>query len=162
MESEEVEGGAATPGDAGREFILDVLDALEMDCDVEVEETEDGSWRLDVVGEGAGDLIGRYGDTINALQYLTTLVILKRTGEHTRVLLDAEGYRDRRQAALVEMARSLADEVKRMGQEAELDPLNPFERRIVHNALTDHPDVMTYSEGAEPDRRVIIAPRVRR
>ena len=162
MEAGEVGERPETPGEAAREFILDVLDAMEMPGDVEVEQLEDGTWRLEVVGDGAGDIIGRYGDTINALQYLTTLVALRETGEHTRIVLDAEGYRDRREAALVDQARTLAAQVKESGQEAELDPLNPFERRIIHNALTDHPDVVTYSEGEEPDRRVIIAPRPRR
>jgi len=162
MEAAEPGGQPANPGEAGQEFVLDVLDAMGMNADVEVELLEDGTWRLDIVGDDAGNIIGRYGDTINALQYLTTLVTLRRSGEHVRVMLDAEGYRDRRQAALVEQARTLAAEVKKSGQEAELDPLNPFERRIIHNALTDHPDVVTYSEGEEPDRRVIIAPRPRR
>jgi len=162
MEPAEAEGPPENPGESAREFILDVMDAMEMPGDVEVEQHEDGAWRLEVTGEQAGDIIGRYGDTINALQYLATLVALRETGEHSRIVLDAEGYRDRREAALVEQARTLAAEVKQSGQEAELDPLNPFERRIIHNALTDHPDVITYSEGEEPDRRVIIAPRSRR
>jgi spoIIIJ-associated protein len=152
----------AAPMEVAREFLREVLAAMHMAADVEVEETEDGTWRLEVVGDDAGLLIGRYGDTINSLQYLTTLVTQRRTGEHVRLLLDAEGYRDRRHAALVEQARDLAAEVKRAGQEAELDPLSPFERRIIHNALMDHPDVVTYSEGEEPERRVIIAPRPRR
>ena len=162
MEAGETGSGPVNPGEAAREFLLDVLDAMEMDCDVEVEQTEDGTWRLEVVGDEAGAVIGRYGDTINALQYLATLVTQKQTGEHVRLLLDAEFYRERRQAALTEQARELAAEVKRMGQEAELDPLSAFERRIIHNALVNHPDVVTYSEGEEPDRRVVIAPRQRR
>jgi spoIIIJ-associated protein len=149
------------PGETAREFLLEVIAALGMDGDVEVQQEEDGTWRLEVVGEGAGDLIGRYGDGINALQYLVGLITIRRTGEQCRVMLDAEGYRDRRHAALVEQARELAAEVAAAGQEAELDPLGAFERRIIHNALLEHPDVVTYSEGMEPDRRVIIAPRPR-
>jgi spoIIIJ-associated protein len=159
MDLQEAEAGAPSPGDIAREFVEDVLDAIGMDCTVEAEQDEDGTWRLEVLGDGAGDLIGRYGDTINALQYLTTLATLREVGGHVRVQLDAEGYRDRRQAALVEQARELAAEVIRVGQEAELDPLNAFERRIIHNALSNHPEVITYSEGEGEDRRVIIAPR---
>ena len=165
MESGETAAHAAGPGSPGevaREFLLEVLAAMEIPSQVEIEETEEGTWRLEVVGEDAGRIIGRYGSGLNALQYLTGLVVQRRTGEHVRLQLDAEGYRDRREAALVEQARSLAAEVIQAGQEAELDPLSAFERRIIHNALLDHPDVITYSEGEDPDRRVIIAPRPRR
>ena len=159
--SEEDLNAPADAGDIASDFLLDILDAMEMDCDVEISREADGSWHLEIVGEGAGDLVGRYGDTLNALQYLTTLVTLRRAGEHVRILLDAAGYRARRQASLVELARELAAEVVKHGQEAELDPLGAFERRIIHNALMDHPDVVTYSEGDEPERRVVIAPRPR-
>jgi spoIIIJ-associated protein len=159
-----VESGGQSPrvGEAAREFLSEVIAAIGMQSHVEAEELEDGTWHLEVVGDDAGDLIGRYGETINALQYLTTLVAQRRTGEHARLMLDAEFYRERRHAALTEQARELAAEVARHGQEAELDPLSAFERRIIHNALLDHPDVITYSEGEEPERRVIIAPRPRR
>lgn len=148
-----------TPGEWAKDFLLEVLDAMELDCDVEVEEREDGVWSLAVVGEGADELVGRHGDALNALQYLTSLAALKRSGEHARILLDAGGYRIRREAALTEQAMELAKMVAEAGQEAELDPLSSFERRIIHNALVDHPEVVTYSEGEEPERRVIIAPR---
>jgi len=159
MESEQTVAEVETPGEAARAFLTDVLEAMELSADVEVAQTEDGTWRVSVVGEDAGQLVGRYGSTLNALQYLASLVTQRRTGGHVRLLLDADGYRDRRETALVEQARSLAAEVKAAGQEAELDPLSSFERRIIHNALLDDPDVVTYSEGDEPDRRVIIAPR---
>jgi len=148
-------------GDVACDFLDEVLEAMGVESHAEVELMEDGSWRLEVVGSDAGDLIGRYGETLNALQYLTVLVTQKQMGEHPRLVLDAEGYRDRRQAALTEQARALAAEVAKAGQEAELDPLSSFERRIIHNALLDHPDVVTYSEGEEPERRVVIAPRPR-
>lgn len=150
------------PGEVAREFLLEVLAAMELPCDVELDELEDGTYRLEVVGDDAGSVIGRYGNTLNALQYLAGLVTQRRTGEHVRLQVDAEGYRDRREAALVEQARTLAAEVAAAGQEAELDPLSAFERRIIHNALMDHPDVTTYSEGVEPERKVIIAPRHKR
>ncbi len=147
--------------EAARDFVHEVVAAMGMTSDVEVEPLEDGSWRLEVVGDDAGDLIGRHGDTLNALQYLAGLVALRRSGEHARFLLDAEGYRERRETALVQQALELAAEVAAAGQEAELDPLGAFERRIIHNALLEHPDVITYSEGDEPNRCVIIAPRPR-
>ena len=148
-----------SPGEIGREFLLDILDAMQVDADVDCDQMEDGTWRLEFVGPDAGALIGRYGDTLNSLQYITTLVTVRRSGEHVRLMLDADGYRGKREAALVEQAQTLAAEVAEAGQEAELDPLSSFERRIIHNALLDHPDVVTYSEGEEPERRIIIAPR---
>ena len=151
----------ASAGEAARAFLREVIAAMELASDVDVERTEDGAWRLEVVGDDAGEILGRYGDTLNALQYLVTLVAQRRSGEHLRLVLDADGYRDRRQAALTELARELAAEVEKAGQEAELDPLSAFERRIIHNALLDHAGVVTYSEGDEPERRVIIAPRQR-
>jgi spoIIIJ-associated protein len=158
----ETQDTGVSAAEAAREFVLGVLAAMEMQSDVEVQEQEEGGLLLEVVGEDAGDVIGRYGDGLNSLQYLATLVTLRRTGEHVRLTLDAEGYRDRRLAALTEQARELAAEVQRSGQEAELDPLSSFERRIIHNALLDHPEVVTYSEGEEPERRIVIAPRPKR
>ncbi len=148
-----------TPGDVAADFVQDVLDAIPLDAEVELEQTADGAWLVDVVGPEAGEIIGRYGNTLNSLQYLASLVTNRRSGEHTRLVLDANGYRERRRNALVDQALTLAAEVIRTSQEAELDPLGAFERRIIHNALANHPQVTTYSEGEDPDRRVIIAPR---
>lgn len=148
--------------EVAREFVQEVVEAMELDCQVEAGTAADGSPNVSVAGPDAGDLVGRSGDTLNALQYLATLVTQRRTGERVHLLLDADGYRGRRETSLTELANELAAEVARRGEEAELDPLNAFERRIIHNALTEHPDVMTYSEGEEPDRRVVIAPRAAR
>ena len=150
----------ADPGEVAREFILEVLEAMGLEeCEVAAEEQEDGTWHLAVTGEGSGALVGKQADALNALQYLTTLVTLRRAAAHVRVVLDADDYRARREAALTQQAMDLAVAVIDAGQEAELDPLSAYERRIIHNALADHPDVVTYSEGEEPRRRVIIAPK---
>lgn len=159
MEAEETTSGALAQGEVAQEFLREVLAAMHFSADVELVEQEDGSYWLDVVGEDAGRVIGRHGNTLNALQYLTGLVTQKQTGEYSRLTVDADGYRERRQTALIEQARELAAAVTEAGQEAELDPLPAYERRIIHNALMDHPDVVTYSEGEGDDRRVIIAPR---
>ncbi len=152
--------GPLTPGDEAREFLLDVLDGFGLvDTDVDVEPQDDHSWKLTIVGPGAEDLVGVQGETLNALQYLTSLVTARRTGEPIRLLLDAGGFREKRRLALVEQALKLADEVIAVGAEAELDPLNPYERRIIHQALSDHPQVVTYSEGEGDGRRIVIAPR---
>jgi spoIIIJ-associated protein len=106
-----------------------------------------------------GVVIGKHGGTINALQYLISLILQKRVGERVRLVIDAEGYRSRREQALRDMAHTYAQRVKDSGQEAVLDALQSYERRIIHNCLADDPDVFTYSEGEEPDRRVVISPR---
>jgi len=159
MEAEETTTSAQAQGEVAQEFLREVLAAMHFSADVDLVEQEDGSYWLEVVGEDAGRIIGRHGNTLNALQYLTGLVTQKQTGEYSRLTVDAEGYRERRHTALVEQARELAAAVTEAGQEAELDPLPAYERRIIHNALLDHPDVVTYSEGEGDDRRVIIAPR---
>jgi spoIIIJ-associated protein len=145
--------------EAAREFVEEVVAAMELPAEVRSSENGEGGFRIEVIGDEAGDLVGRYGSGLNSLQYLAILVGQRRTGEHLRLTLDAGGYRARREAALIEQAEALAAEVVAAGQEAELDPLSAFERRIIHNALADHPDVITYSEGEGEDRRVIIAPR---
>jgi spoIIIJ-associated protein len=159
MEAEETTPGALAQGEVAQEFLREVLAAMHFSADVELVEQEDGSYWLDVVGEDAGRIIGRHGNTLNALQYLTGLVTQKQTGEYSRLTVDADGYRERRQTALIEQARELAAAVIEAGQEAELDPLPAYERRIIHNALMEHPEVVTYSEGEGDERRVIIAPR---
>jgi len=154
------EGEILTPGEFAQEFLLELLGAMGTATEVEDHgESEDGSWSLEITGEDAEVLVGEQGATLHALQYLTTLVTQRRVGDTVRLHLDAAGYRGRRQKDLEEMARTVAAAVAENGQEAELDPLNAYERLLIHNALADHPDVRTYSEGQEPDRRVIIAPR---
>jgi spoIIIJ-associated protein len=149
-------------GDAGevaREVLAAILQRMGLPAQVVMEPIEDGSYRLAVSGDDMGVVIGKHGNTINALQYLVGLIVHKRVGERVRVVVDAEGYRGRREQTLRDLARSYADRVKETGQEAVLDALQSYERRIVHTALAEDPDVITYSEGEEPDRRVVISPR---
>jgi spoIIIJ-associated protein len=102
---------------------------------------------------------GRMGQSLDALQFLINTIVSRRVGGDVRVLLDADGYRERRAEALRRRAVELASEVKKRNEEAELEPLPAHERRIIHSALADDPDVSTYSEGDEPARRVVISPR---
>ncbi len=115
-------------------------------------------------GPDAHLLAARRGQVLDALQLLVTYSLRaasSRSGPRPpRLTCDSDGYRAKRRATLCQMAQELADEVKSSGQEAVLDPLSPLERRIVHTALADDPGVMTYSEGEEPDRYIIISPRV--
>jgi spoIIIJ-associated protein len=159
---EENAGAASSPADTGevaREVLAAILQRMGLEARVALEHQEDGSYRLEVSGDDMGVVIGKHGSTINALQYLVGLIAHKRVGERVRVVVDAEGYRGRREQTLIELARSYADRVKESGQEAVLDALQSYERRIIHTALADDPDVITYSEGEEPDRRVVISPR---
>jgi predicted RNA-binding protein Jag len=142
-----------------RDTLDQILQAMAVPATVGVQRQPDGSIRLLVEGPEMGVVIGKHGGTINALQYLVGLIVQKRSGERNRLIIDAEGYRSRREQALKEMALSYAQRVKETGHEAVLDALQSYERRIIHNSLADDADVFTYSEGEEPDRRVVISPR---
>lgn len=128
--------------------------------DIQASQTADEPDGITIAFGGADAylLATRHGQTLDALQYLASLVVNRRSGQRLRILLDADGYRERRAQTLRKLAHDLADQVKATGQEAVLDPLSPLERRIVHTALVDDPDVRTYSEGEEPERYIIISP----
>ena len=113
---------------------------------------------VELTGQDALETFGRHGSSLDALQYLANLAINRRVGPEIRLILDANSYRRRRAETLENLARQYANQVKDRQEECELDPLPAHERRIIHNALLDDPAVRTYSEGDEPDRRVVIAP----
>lgn len=146
-----------------RDFLQGVIERMHLQavCRVEPEE-EDGTVRIDIAGKDTAALIGRRGDTLDALQYLTGLVVNKNHEEYVRVMLDAENYRSKREAALQKLARRLAGNVARSGKPVRLEPMNPYERRILHATLQDNPDVETFSEGTDPHRRVVIRRRRRK
>ncbi len=112
-----------------------------------------------VSGPDAPLLVGQHGQTLDAFQYLLMLMTNKGQPNRIRVTLDSDSYRARRARKLAEFANELAAEVGKSGQEAVTDVLNPMERRLIHTALVDHPDVETYSEGDEPNRYVVVTPR---
>ena len=117
---------------------------------------EDGSLLLSYSGKDLGILIGHHGETLNALQYLTNLAVNQKSEETPRIVLDVENYRKGRERTLTALAKRMADEAVRTGRRIELEPMNPYERRIVHMALQEDPRVETLSQGAEPRRQVII------
>jgi spoIIIJ-associated protein len=120
---------------------------------------EETDLRIAVEGEGTSVLVGRGGETIDALQYLLTQIASRAEGGNRhRVALDADGYRERRAAALLDLADRAAREAVEHGEEIELDAMTPHDRRIVHMALKDRPEVVTRSEGEEPRRRIIVEP----
>ncbi|HZT41360.1 MAG TPA: R3H domain-containing nucleic acid-binding protein [Chthonomonadaceae bacterium] len=114
---------------------------------------------IELVGDDVRATWGRMGHALDALQLLANMILARRIDTDVRLILDADGYRERRAEALRERAREIAKEVKLRNEEAELEPLPPHERRIIHTALADDPDIQTYSEGDEPGRRVVISPR---
>jgi len=115
--------------------------------------------KLILTGKNIGMLIGRRGETLDALQYLANLVANKESRERKKIILDAEGYRQRREETLSRLALRLADKVKRTGMQVVLEPMNPQERRIIHTTLQNDHYVQTLSEGEEPFRKVVISLR---
>ena len=107
-------------------------------------------------GADMGVLIGKRGQTLDSLQYLSSLVVNKNTEDYIRVKVDTENYRERRKATLENLAKNIAQKVKRTRKPVSLEPMNPYERRVIHSALQNDPEVTTHSEGEEPYRRVII------
>ena len=143
-----------TSEDRAVDFLTEVTEKMGAPAKVEAK-MGDEAMNVELSGENMGMLIGHHGDTLDALQYLTSLVVNRGAEEYTRVVLDTEGYRDKRAKALAQLAERTAARAIRTGRVA-LEPMNPYERRILHTTLQDHPRVTTYSEGEEPYRRVIV------
>jgi spoIIIJ-associated protein len=152
-----VDVGELDPVDALEELLDEIVDGLGLDVDIEVEEG-DGVLTGRLTGEDLGLFIGRHGQTIEAVQHLAQRIIFPDGPSPVRVVIDANGYRDRRAGALRAEADDAADEAVRTGEPIELDPLPPLERRVVHEYLRDRGDVETHSEGNEPARYLVISP----
>src|SRR6266536_2796949 len=163
-ERADLEAAEASPEAlAAGQAILEELMRL-MDLDVRVEVEAGDTSRLNVVGAGdvkeaLGALIGRKGERLSALQHLVNLMLSKEIGAWTRVLVDVEDYRGRRERQLRELAERAAERVIETGKMLQLEPMSALERRWIHIALRDHPDVITQSIGEEPNRRVVVLPR---
>ncbi len=142
-----------------RELVERIAREIGVQCTVEIEESEE---EIRVVCDGAdlGMLIGRHGQTIDAIQYLANAILFRgRYEERKPVVVDAAGYRDRRQATLDALALRMAEQAAATGQRVELEPMTAVERKIVHEKLKDDPEVETASEGTEPNRYVVVYPR---
>ena len=138
-------------------FVADVLNAMGMkDAKVTSKIDEEGALGIDVEGSNMGILIGKRGQTLDSLQYLTNRVANKMQEGYVRVKLDTEDYRRRRKETLENLAKNIASKVKRTRRAVSLEPMNPYERRIIHSALQADPAVSTHSEGEEPYRRVVV------
>ena len=148
------------PGERVRTVVERVLGALEIEADVEIDESEELITARIEGEDDVGLLIGRHGQTIDALQLLCYRAAFRGSGERKRVVVDAAGYRERRYDVLSRQADSAAERAIRSGNPVELEPMSAQERRVVHDHLKERAGVETYSEGDEPDRRVIVAPLI--
>lgn len=142
--------------DQARQFLDDVIKAMGLSVSVEMNKQEEGIL-FNMRGENLGMLIGKHGQTLDALQYLTNLAAHRDSEDKTRIILDVEDYRKRRAETLTSLAKRLATQVKRRGERVVLEPMTPNERKVIHMALQDDPRISTYSEGDEPHRKVVIA-----
>ena len=137
------------------EFLTEMMEAMKIPCEITAE-LEDNVLSIEIKGDNMGVIIGRRGQTLDSIQYLTSLVVNRKGTQYVRVLIDTENYRSKRQQTLEALARKMAGKVVRYHKRMSLEPMNPSERRIIHTALQNHSDVYTFSEGDEPYRYVVI------
>lgn len=147
-----------TPSRRAKELLDRLLEAMNLPVDMAIEEKENNVF-IDIEGKDVGILIGRRGETLDALQYLLTLYVNKNQSQRCKVFLDVEGYRRRREETLQRLAVKLAEKAKQRGRNVVLEPMTSHERRIIHTALQGRDDIYTYSEGEEPYRKIIISPK---
>ena len=146
--------------DTAKDFLKDVFEAMNLAVVVNVKYDEaNNSMDIDLSGDEMGVLIGKRGQTLDSLQYLVSLVVNKNVDNYIRVKVDTENYRQRRKETLENLAKNIAYKVKRTKRPVSLEPMNPYERRIIHSALQNDKYVTTHSEGEEPFRRVVVTPK---
>ncbi len=144
------------PLEEAARFLESVFDAMRLDLKLERQDSPDGVV-LNMTGDELGILIGRRGQTLDALQFLTNIVANRYSTQHLRIILDAENFRERRKETLQNLSRRLADRVVRTKSEIVLEPMSPQERKVIHSCLQNHQWVKTFSKGEDPNRRVVIA-----
>ena len=139
-------------------FLMDVLEAMDLKATVSMEENkEERTLDIDLAGDDMGVLIGKRGQTLDSLQYLVSMVVNKGEDDYIRVKVDTENYRQRRKDTLENLAKNIASKVRRTGKPVTLEPMNPYERRVIHSALQNDRYVETHSEGEEPFRKVVVS-----
>ncbi|AUG59114.1 RNA-binding cell elongation regulator Jag/EloR [Acetivibrio saccincola] len=141
--------------DKAKEFLMEVFQKMDVDADVLTQEDKE-SVTIKITGDNIGILIGRRGETLDSLQYLTSLVVNKNKQNYKRVIIDIENYRQKREETLIKLANKLAERVVKYKKSITLEPMNPYERRIIHSSLQNHKYVETHSIGDEPNRKVMI------
>ena len=144
-------------GDFATEFLTGLFEVANTDCSFTCEKDDEDILHVDVEGEDASLFIGRRGDTLDALQMLTTLVVNRQLEEYQKIMIDIEDYREKREESLTNYVKKMARQVAKYKPSVKLDPMNPYDRRIAHSVLQSVPYVPTYSERKDPYRRVVIA-----
>lgn len=147
-----------TAAGRARDILDHVLQVMKLDVDIEIIEKSE-KVLINIKGPDLGILIGRRGETLDALQYLVNLSANKNAEKRKRIIIDIEGYRRRREDTLKKLAFKLADKARQRGRNVVLEPMNSMERRIIHTALQERDDIYTFSEGEEPYRKIIISPK---
>ncbi len=143
--------------DVAREFLSSVMDTMNLKVELEISRDEiENTLNINMIGDNMGILIGKRGQTLDSLQYLTSLVLNKNSEDYVKVILDTENYRERRKETLENLAKNIAFKVKRTKRPVTLEPMNPFERRVIHYALQNDAYVTTHSEGEEPYRHIVV------
>lgn len=155
VEKKSASVATSSEGNDPKEFLSKVFAAMNMEVNIDVQRTEEEIC-IDLSGDDMGVLIGKRGQTLDSLQYLTSLYVNKGSSNYIRVKVDTENYRTRRKETLENLAKNLAYKVKRTKRSVTLEPMNPYERRVIHSALQNDKYVSTHSEGEEPYRRVVI------
>lgn len=145
---------------SAKEFLGKVFDAMHLEVQIDTSyDKENNCLDIELSGKEMGVIIGKRGQTLDSLQYLTKLAINTNTEEKIKVKVDTEDYRNRRKKTLENLASNVAYKVKKTGRPVELEPMNPFERRVIHSTLQNNRYVKTHSEGEEPDRYVVVSPK---
>jgi spoIIIJ-associated protein len=144
-------------GDIAADYLERLLDIVDYDGDIDLDVENDRAV-VAIIGSGLQSLVGHRGETLDALQELTRLAVAQKTGTRSRLMLDVSGHRQARRSELAALARDTAARVTESGQSARLAPMNPFERKVVHDAIASLPGVHSESEGEEPNRRVVVLP----
>ncbi len=139
------------------QFLTGLLAHMDAAAQPVVKVDEQGNYQVELVGESLGSLIGRRGETLDAIQQLTSYSVNRGQSKRVRIHLDAEGYRAKREESLVRLARKVAGKVVKYRRNVTLEAMNAYERHVIHTALQDYPDVTTYSIGTEPNRRTVVA-----
>lgn len=137
------------------DFLKALASKMNLELSIKAYAGEDSLY-MDIMGKDSGTIIGKRGQTLDSIQYLTSLVVNKGNEKYIKVIVDAENYRAKREKTLEQLANRLADKVKRSGRSIRLEPMNPYERKVIHATLQKYPGIITRSEGEEPYRRVII------
>ena len=144
--------------DKTRDFLEELFKKMNVEAKIDISEEEEGRLKVTLSGEEMGLIIGRRGENLDALQYITNLSVNKNEDERVRISIDTENYREKREESLERLAKRVAEKVTKYGRSVSLEPMPPSERRIIHACLQDYKGVTTFSTGSEPQRRVIVAP----